>query len=226
MSEGNIVMVFGSLKAYGILALQIGRAFINLLYGVWHIGKLPRAPVSIFAGGGLNHKGPYFEGAHKLAGMLLDAHIPVIASECPGIMEVSHCRSSHKLSALSTITIGTKKLHKSYYYIRHLTIYRLFARKFLLINYSSGFAVFPGGFGTLSELMQTLTLIETKMRPTAPVILVGTEYWEPFVKWVKYAALKQGLLTEEEAALFIVTDDVAQVFSLLVSSSKKTVKLM
>jgi len=86
----------------------------------------------------------------------------------------------------------------------------LFARKWLLTRYSKAYIIFPGGFGTLDELAEALTLIQTKQIAKIPIVLVGTEYWASFMKWIEDAALKHGTITQEELSLFVVVDDLHQ----------------
>lgn len=94
------------------------------------------------------------------------------------------------------------------------------ARKWLLINYSRAFAVFPGGYGTLNELMEVLTLIQTKKKKKVPVVLIGKEYWKPFIDWVHESALKNGLISQDDIALFMITDDVHEAFTILKNHCK------
>ena len=90
-----------------------------------------------------------------------------------------------------------------------------FARKYLMTRSSVGFVVFPGGFGTLDELAEILTLLQTKKMKKIPVILVGVEYWSPFMEWVKDEALQHGMLKQEHVELIELTDDLDRALSLL-----------
>ena len=90
-----------------------------------------------------------------------------------------------------------------------------FARKWLLTRYSVVFIVFPGGFGTLDELSEVLTLILTSKMKRVPIVLIGEEYWRPFMQWVTQEALKHGTVKEEHIKLFTVTDDLYQAFCLV-----------
>jgi uncharacterized protein (TIGR00730 family) len=87
-----------------------------------------------------------------------------------------------------------------------------FARKWLLTQYSSGFIVFPGGFGTLDELAEVLTLLQTKHMKKVPIVLIGTDYWRPFMQWVTDQAVPRGLVLPEHVELFSVTDDIYKAF--------------
>ena len=90
-----------------------------------------------------------------------------------------------------------------------------FARKWLMINYSVAFAIFPGGFGTMDELAEVATLMQTKRLPGVPIVLFGKEYWQPFINWLSDSALKHGLISKEDLGLISVTDDLDEAFCLL-----------
>ncbi len=87
-----------------------------------------------------------------------------------------------------------------------------FARKWILTQYSSGFIVFPGGFGTLDELSEVLTLIQTKQMKKVPIVLFGKEYWRPFMEWITGEALYHELIEAEHVKLFSITDDINAAF--------------
>ena len=98
---------------------------------------------------------------------------------------------------------------------KYLELKYFFARKWLLTRFSTAFIVFPGGYGTLDEMAEVLTLIQLKKLPRSPIILVGTEYWEPFMHWLKTEAIKHGTIDESDLQLFTVTDDFEQVYCLV-----------
>jgi hypothetical protein len=93
---------------------------------------------------------------------------------------------------------------------RFITRY-FFVRKWLLVNYSDAFAVFPGGFGTLDELGEIVTLVQTNKLPRVPIILIGVEYWRSIINWIAESAVPTGLITQEEANLITCIDDINQV---------------
>jgi len=84
-----------------------------------------------------------------------------------------------------------------------------FVRKVLLVKYSTAFVVFPGGFGTIDELFEALTLIQTKKIKPFPVFLVGTTYWRGLVQWLQGTLVRSGTIAEHDLHLFKVVDDVA-----------------
>jgi hypothetical protein len=93
------------------------------------------------------------------------------------------------------------------YLDRYVNFSYFFVRKVLLVKYSFGFAIFPGGFGTLDELFETLTLIQTKKIEEFPVVLFGKEYWKPILDMMDKMT-EEGTILEEDLSLFLVTDSV------------------
>ena len=87
----------------------------------------------------------------------------------------------------------------------------LFARKWLMIRSAVGFIAFPGGFGTLDELMEVMTLMYMKEIPYMPVVLVGVEYWKDFMVWAQTDAVQAGLIDPEQLKLFVLTDQVDEI---------------
>ncbi len=209
--------VWQTIKAYATLIAHLARVFFQLLYGIWKLSKLKKAPVTIFGGTRLQSDSIYMKKAQELARMLASYDIPVLTGGGPGIMEAASCGAAmRKGQIVTTIGIGVKGLNDPLPFNKcvkdTIQMDYFFARKWLLVKYSIGFAVFPGGFGTLDELMELLTLIQTNMRPKAPIVLIGVEYWRPFMDWIKHSALKHELISKEDAALFSITDDIKVAF--------------
>lgn len=190
------------------------------MYGIWKISKLQTAPVTIFGGTHLKKDSIYMQQATQLAHKLASDGIPVLTGGGPGIMEAASCGALgvKKEGFITSIGINVEGLDtgvKDSSCPRDaIEMHDFPSRKWLLTHYSLGFAVFPGGFGTLDELTELLTLIQTKKRVKAPIVLIGVEYWKPFVIWVNDSALKNGLVKEEDVALFTLTDDIQEAFEI------------
>ena len=99
-----------------------------------------------------------------------------------------------------------------------LEFHYFFARKIMFVRYASGFVVFPGGFGTLDELFEALTLIQTGKVRNFPVILVGSDYWGGLVDWIRERLLGEGKISPGDLDLFCVTDDPVEVRDRLMSA--------
>jgi uncharacterized protein (TIGR00730 family) len=88
----------------------------------------------------------------------------------------------------------------------------------MFVKYSLGFIIFPGGFGTLDELFEALTLIQTKKIRNFPVVLFGSAYWEGLLNWIRDPAMKEGKVTEQDLKLLHLTDSPAEVVKIIVDS--------
>jgi len=192
----------------------LGTVF-QLLYGMWRIGKYTPPFVSIFGGSRLKQTDYYALKAHELSQRLVNANISVLTGGGPGIMEAANCGIIYAPNgSAKSIGIGVRDLNEptNICVQEYMRVNQFWARKWLLTRYSVAFIVFPGGFGTLDELSEVLTLIQThKVAPT-PLILVGTEYWKPFMEWCTNQAFHHGAIKKEELELLFVTDDLEEVF--------------
>ena len=102
-----------------------------------------------------------------------------------------------------------------------LDFHYFFARKIMFVRYASGFVVFPGGFGTLDELFESLTLIQTGKIREFPVILVGTDYWQGMVEWICDSLLAEGKISPGDERLFTLTDDPLEVRNVLSAAAHR-----
>ena len=96
-----------------------------------------------------------------------------------------------------------------------LEFHYFFTRKVMFVRYASGFVVFPGGFGTLDETFESLTLIQTGKVRHFPVVLVGSDYWRGLVDWIRERMLAEGKISPEDMDLLTVTDDPAEVLRIV-----------
>ena len=92
-----------------------------------------------------------------------------------------------------------------------------FTRKVFFLKYSQAFVAFPGGFGTLDELFETITLIQTKHLRPLPIVLVGKDYWEGLVEWIKKTMLEDGKVSKEDLNLFVVVDTAEEAMEYILS---------
>ncbi|MEX0939933.1 MAG: TIGR00730 family Rossman fold protein [Candidatus Babeliales bacterium] len=208
------------LMRYLILFKHLFKSSIQLTYGVWKISHLPAPIVTIFGGARLKQTDFFAQKAHELSHRLVQANISVISGGGTGIMEAVNCGAIFKKTEkmkMRTLGITVKGLEPLNVCAKNfITLDHFFARKWLMINYSVAFAVFPGGFGTLDEFAEVITLLQTqKLLPGVPVILFGRDYWDPFMNWLHESALKYGLVSLEDINLIRITDDVYEAFCLL-----------
>jgi len=183
---------------------------------VWRVSKLPQPIISIFGSAKVTQVDKYAQEANQIAVWLGEEGISVLTGGGPGIMEAANCgaiKPSRK-GDVRSIGIGVRGLNepKNVCVEEYFELDYFFARKWLLTQYSSGFIVFPGGFGTLDELSEVLTLIQTKQMKKVPIVLVGKDYWRPFMQWITDEAYPRGLIKLEHLNLFSVTDEPYKAF--------------
>lgn len=198
------------------------KTIFQLMYGIWKIGHMPGPIVSIFGGSKLQKESPWADSAYKLANLLIQHEISVITGGGPGVMEAANCGAIHALetkkTAARSIGITVKGLEEEAFNIcaqDKILVDYFFVRKWLMVQYSVAFAFFPGGFGTLDEFGEVVTLMQTKKLAGVPIVLIGSSYWNPFMSWLKENAFKEGLITQTDLDMIQITDDVDEALRLL-----------
>ncbi len=159
---------------------------------------------------------PEYRAATALAHTLADDGFAIITGGGPGIMEASN-RGAWEAGGLS-IGLGIELPFEQAlnpYLDLGINFRYFFARKTCFVKYSQGFVVFPGGFGTLDEVFESLTLVQTHKITSFPVVLFGTEYWRGLVDWLRSSALAEGKIGSTDMDLIHVTDDIAEAASLI-----------
>jgi uncharacterized protein (TIGR00730 family) len=167
------------------------------------------AAVSVFGSARPPAGHPHYELGVRLGQRLAEEGLAVVTGGGPGCMEAVNrgCREGGGLS----IGLGIHLPHEqglNEYVDVSLTFRHLFARKTAFVRYSCGFVALPGGFGTLDELFEVVTLVQTGIIDDFPVVLLGSAYWQGLVGWVRDSLLHGGAVHTEEADLLTVTDDV------------------
>ena len=153
-----------------------------------------------------------YELARKIARLLVEAGYGVITGGGPGIMEAGN-RGAAEAGGVSVglnIDIPFEQKPNPYANIQ-LDFRYFFIRKVMFVKYAKAFVILPGGFGTLDELCEALTLIQTHKIGKFPVILVGSSFWQGFVDWLKGTLLAQGKISQEDLSLFEITDSAEEV---------------
>jgi uncharacterized protein (TIGR00730 family) len=183
-----------------------------------HVG----AAASFFGSARTPPDDPEYAQARETARLVGEAGMAVITGGGPGVMEAAN-RGARDAGALS-IGLGIE-LPFEQDLNGHLDIgldfHYFFARKIMFVRYASGFVVFPGGFGTLDELFESLTLIQTGKVRNFPVILVGTDYWCDLIQWLRDRVLAEGKISPGDLDLLTVTDDPAEVRERLMSAAHR-----
>jgi len=197
------------------LGWHLLRVFIQILDGVWRISKLSHPRITIFGSSRISSSDTYAQEAQQIATWLVESGMSVLTGGGPGIMAAANLGAeSVPTDEARSVGVGLRGFHeeKNTYVQEYFELDYFFARKWLLTQYSTGFIVFPGGFGTLDELSEILTLIQTAQMKRVPVVLIGKEFWKPFIDWMTQEPLSHGFIVTENVQLFSVTDDPYNAF--------------
>jgi len=165
----------------------------------------------------------YYKEAEELAAKLAKKDFSVISGGGPGIMEASNVgafKVGGKSVGLNIELPFEQKLNP--YTTQSLNFSFFFSRKVMLTFASEAYVYFPGGFGTLDELFEILTLIQTKKIEKIPVVLYGKEYWEPLIRFFEKDLLQKfKTISPEDLELFYLTDDVDDAYKYIIKEVKK-----
>lgn len=163
--------------------------------------------VSVFGSARTKPDNEYYKAAVETGRRLVDAGFSVITGGGPGIMEAGNkgAQEAGGTSIGCNIELPFEQIPNSYQNIS-LSFRYFFARKMMFVKYSIGYVIFPGGFGTLDELFEALTLSQTGKIEHFPIILYGSKYWGKMFDWIKESILAEGCINEEDIDLMTVTD--------------------
>ncbi len=168
--------------------------------------------VSIFGSARTKPHSRYYKLAENIAYLLADNGLTVITGAGPGIMEAANkgAKAAGGVSIGLNILIPSKQ--KPNKFVTKLIEFKyFFCRKVMFAKYSKAFVVLPGGFGTMDEFFEGLSLIQTGRIEPFPVILVGKEYWRGLLQWIKKAPLRTGALLKSELAIFTTIEKPSEI---------------
>jgi uncharacterized protein (TIGR00730 family) len=197
---------------------RVFRIMGEFVEGFDELATLTRG-ISIFGSARTRPEDPDYKAAQQTAALLAREGFAVITGGGPGIMEAAN-RGAFEAGGLS---IGCNielpfEQRPNPYQTRSLKFKYFFVRKMMFVKYSLGFIIFPGGFGTLDELFEALTLIQTRKIRNFPVVLYGSSYWSGLLNWMRESALTQGKISDNDLRLFHVTDSPAEVVEIVTKS--------
>jgi len=193
----------------------------HIIQVVYKISRLSDPIITIFGGSGAFAGGKYVQWTYDIASKATALGMSVITGGGPGIMSAGNCGAHEKAQELHikrpvTLGIGVYGVDPDYVNpcAHVISLPYFFMRKWFLNRYASGFVVMPGGIGTADELFEILNYMKTGKIKHRPVILVGKKYWASLEDWYKHG-LQEKFIHEEFKDLFVVTDDIDEVISLL-----------
>jgi uncharacterized protein (TIGR00730 family) len=172
--------------------------------------------ISVFGSARTKADHPMYGIARDLGKMLAEAGYSVITGGGPGIMEAANrgCQEGGRLSVGCNIELPMEQGLNPYVDLG-IEFRYFFARKVMFVKYADAFVIFPGGYGTLDELFESLTLIQTHKVQDFPVILVGTDYWIGMLDWIKGSLLKEAAINQDDVDLLRLTDDPKEVIRII-----------
>jgi uncharacterized protein (TIGR00730 family) len=175
------------------------------------VDRLDRSAVTIFGSARLPAESPDYRDAVTTGRLFAEAGMAVVTGGGPGIMEAANrgAREAGGLSVGFNIELPHEQASNPYLDVS-LTFRHFYARKVMFVKAAEGFVVFPGGFGTLDELFESLTLIQTGKVSHFPVVLFRRSHWEPQLEWIQNTLLPGGLISADDLALLWVTDEPAE----------------
>jgi uncharacterized protein (TIGR00730 family) len=188
--------------------------FVDGYDGLYKVGPC----VSIFGSARLNEDSKYYPMAIEAAQKLVRSGFGVITGGGPGIMEAANKGAFLEKGKSVGLSIRLPFEERPNEYVDPKYFFKFdyfFARKVMFVKYAQGFIVFPGGFGTLDELFESITLVQTKKISLFPIILIGTSYWSGLIDWLKSTLLKEGTISESDFDLFHLTDSTDEAIEII-----------
>ncbi len=175
--------------------------------------------VTVFGSARTSREDPMYEAAVVLGRGLAEAGFTVITGGGPGIMEAANkgAQLGGGLSVGCTIELPHEQRVNDYTDLS-ISFRYFFVRKMMFVKYAQGFVIFPGGFGTLDELFESITLVQTDKIEHFPVVLVGRSYWSGLLGWLRDRVATEGKIGPTDVDLLTVTDDVDEAVAIMVES--------
>jgi uncharacterized protein (TIGR00730 family) len=188
---------------------QIFKIMAEFVEGFDKLSKIGPC-VSIFGSARAKPENPYYKLAEEIAFKLTREGYGIITGGGPGIMEAAN--KGAKTAGGKSVGLNIELPHEQFsnQYIdkdKLISFDYFFVRKLMFIKYAQGFVVLPGGFGTMDELFEAVTLIQTKKIGKFPIVLAGKEYWSGMMTWIKTVLLEEKMINEDDLSLILVAED-------------------
>lgn len=194
---------------------RIFRIMAEFVEGFEELNQLPPA-VTIFGSARTEPDDKYYIDAYELAARLVSEQLCVITGGGPGIMEAANKGAFDKGGISVGLNIELPFEQKANDYINKLINFRyFFVRKVMFVKYAHAFVAFPGGYGTMDEVFEMLTLIQTDKIREFPVILYGKDFWDPAMEWIKKSLLGTEKISPEDIDLIEVVDSIEETVQII-----------
>ena len=184
--------------------------------------------VTIFGSSRVDENNYYYKETQKLSFMLAKRGFNIMSGGGPGIMEAAN-RGAHEYGGVESIGLNIDLPFEQItnpYTTKDLNFDYFFSRKVMLVKYSMAYVIFPGGYGTLDELFEALTLIQTRKVTGVKVFVVGIEFYQPLIDFLKSSMLKNGMINQNDLELIKITDDLECVANDIEESLTKQIDIL
>ncbi len=206
---------------------RVFRIMAEFVEGFETMGKI-KPSIAIFGSARTKPSNKYYKMTVRVAKELSKKGFGIITGGGPGIMEAAN-RGAHEANGSSTgVNIELPHEQNANKYIDHdkiLNFRYFFVRKVMFFKYAQGYVIMPGGFGTIDEFFEVLTLIQTGKTAQVPIVVMGKEYWQPLMNWLKKYMLSFKFIEDFDMELFKVTDDPKEAAQIIFDFHKgKTIR--
>jgi uncharacterized protein (TIGR00730 family) len=206
-------------RRHETLAGDVSLIAAEFLAGFQAVRAIDRPAVSVFGSARVAPGAPAYERAREAGALFAHEGFAVVTGGGPGVMEGANrgCQEAGGLSVGFNIELPREQAPNGYLDVS-LTFKHFYARKTMFVKAAEGFLIFPGGFGTMDELYESLTLIQTGKIGNFPVVLFDTDYWGEMLDWVRAEMLADGLISPRDLDLLHVTDSLPDAVARVVAS--------
>ena len=206
---------------------SVFRIIADFVKGFDELGELGPT-VTVFGSARTKKSNPYYKKAQKLSSMLGKRGFNIMTGGGPGIMEAAN-RGAHNGSEVESIGLNVDLPFEQTvnpYTTKELSFDYFFSRKVMLVKYSIAYVIFPGGYGTLDELFEALTLIQTRKVIGVKVFVVGVDFYKPLMEFIESRIIESGMVDEEDFHIIRLTDDLELVVDEIEASLFEQIQIL
>ena len=206
---------------------SVFRIMADFVKGFDELGDLGPT-VTIFGSARTSKDNFYYKEAVKLSSMLAKRGFNIMSGGGPGIMEAAN-RGAAENGDVESIGLNIDLEHEQIanpYTTKELSFDYFFSRKVMLVKYSMAYIIMPGGFGTLDELFEALTLVQTRKLSGVKIIVIGTEFYQPLLDFIESRLLRDGMIEASDLEMIKLTDSLECVVNEVESSLQKQIELL
>lgn len=194
---------------------RIFRIMSEFVDGFEILSKIGKA-VSIFGSARAKPASKHYKQAEEIAYQIARAGYAIITGSGPGLMEAANKGASRAEGYSIGLNIQLPREQKPNKFVDTILSFRyFFVRKVMFVKYAKAFVILPGGYGTLDEFFEAITLIQTKRISRFPVILFDSKYWKPLLEWLRSTVYSHGNISKEDMDIFVLADEPKEVAQII-----------